>query len=123
MKRVGRHQFFVSLITVLMGLVVARMAAKAVTLAIAGDVKNTCRTAVVLTAAVTGLRTVTAFAKATLKKEKSKVLQEYRKSLYRQLFKLSPGRLYLNARGRSMEGLTDDLEEAAKRDMALKPEL
>ncbi|MCD7752706.1 MAG: ABC transporter ATP-binding protein/permease [Lachnospiraceae bacterium] len=123
MKRVGRHQFFVSLITVLMGLVVARTAAKAVILAIAGDVKNTCRTAVVLTAAVTGLRTVTAFAKATLKKEKSKVLQEYRMSLYRQLFKLSPGRLYLNDRGRSMEGLTDDLDEAAKRDMVLKPEL
>ncbi|MCD8378883.1 MAG: ABC transporter ATP-binding protein/permease [Lachnospiraceae bacterium] len=123
MKRVGRHQFFVSLINVLMGLVAARMAAKAVTLAIAGDVKNTCRTAVVLTAMVIILRAVTAFAKAILKKEKSKVLQEYRMCIYRELLQLPLTRLYFNDRGRSMEGLTDDLDEAAKRDMELKPEL
>ncbi len=123
MKKVGWHQFFVSLIAVPMGILVARMIAKAVTFATAGDVKNTVVTAVTLTIAVIVWRAVTAFAQAALAKEKSRVLQGYRMSIYQKLLQLPLYRLYQNERGQSMEGLTDDLNKAATRDTELKPNL
>ncbi|MCC8103912.1 MAG: ATP-binding cassette domain-containing protein [Clostridiales bacterium] len=123
MKRVGRHQFFVSLFSVPMGIVVARLVARAVTLATQGDVRHTCRIALALTFAVIAWRAVEAAAQAALTREKTEVLQAYRMSIYRKLLNLPLSRLYCNERGQSIEGLTNDFNEVAKRDIELIPGL